>query len=119
MSPQATTPEDRRRLVVEAIVAHRREGGDPVAFEAVGHRVEYDDRRLRLELDADERDRLDALLSAYHVFKIKQPDTRKADDEVVYLSAVTDPKHAADFIESLFRDLYGADEGYELEIRRP
>ncbi|MFW5963870.1 MAG: hypothetical protein ACOCQM_03315 [Natronomonas sp.] len=116
MSPQATTSDDRRRLIVEAIVAHRRGGGDPVVFEGAESRIKYDDRRLRLELDDDERGRLEALLSAYHVFKIKQPDTRKADDGVVYLSAVTDPKHAADFVESLFRDLYDADAGYELRI---
>ena len=116
MSPQATTPVDRRRLVVEAIVAHRREGGDPIVFEGAETRIEYDDRRLRVELGADERDRIESLLSEYHVFKIKQPDTRKADDGVVYLSAVTDPKHAADFVESLFRELYGADEEYELRV---
>jgi len=69
---------------------------------------------MRLELTSAERDRLETLLDAYRVFKIKQPETRKADDGIVYLSAVTDAKHAADFIEALFREVYGNDADYEL-----
>ena len=73
---------------------------------------------LRLEVGGDERRRLEALLEEYHVFKIEEPATRKAEEEVVHLSAVTDPKHAADFVESVFREAYGADEGYELRVER-
>ena len=79
-------------------------------------RVTYRNRRLRVEADDDERDRLEALLSEYHVFKVQQPDTRKADEGIVYLSAVTDPKHAADFVEALFREVYGAGREYELRV---
>ncbi|MFQ3319211.1 MAG: hypothetical protein ACI8UR_001474 [Natronomonas sp.] len=114
---RAETPSERRQLLVESVVAHRKGGDEAIVFEGVDRPVEYDDQRLRLELDADERDRLDSLLSEYHVFKIKQPETRKADDGVVYLSAVTDPKHAADFIEALFRDVYAAAKTYELRVR--
>jgi hypothetical protein len=114
-SKTATTSTERRQLLVKAIVAHRRVG-DPIVFEAAGRRITYDDQRLRVELAGDERNRLDELLSAYHVFKVKQPETRKAVDGIVYLSAVTDPKHAADFVEALFRDVYGATEDYELRV---
>jgi hypothetical protein len=114
VSKTATTSTERRQLLVEAIVAHRR-AGDPVVFEAAGRRITYDDQRLRVELVGDERNRLDELLSAYHVFKVKQPETRKAVDGIVYLSAVTDPKHASDFIESLFREVYEFPAEYELE----
>ncbi|WP_181692376.1 hypothetical protein [Natronomonas sp. LN261] len=109
----ADRPGDRRKLLVRRIVESRRTG-DPAVFDTGGASVEYDDRGLRLEADPDERDRLGSLLSAYHVFKIKQPETRKAADGVLYVSAVTDPKHAADFIEAVFRDVYGLGERYEL-----
>lgn len=122
-------PESRRRALVSAIVAARRDD-EPVTFAArVGGgegegadrdpaRVVYEDRSLRLELDADERGALEDLLSEYRVFKVEQPATRKAAAGVVYLSAVTDPKHAADFLEALFREVYGASAGYELEVER-
>ena len=81
-------------------------------------RVTYQDRRLRTDVDETERERLEMLLSEYPVFKIQQPDTRKADEGVVHLSAVTDPKHAADFVEALFREVYGAGREYELRVER-
>ena len=113
----ADDPRSRRQALVSAIVEARR-SDEPVAFSSADAdaRVRYADRTLRLEVDADERERLDELLGAYHVFKVEQPATRKADDGVVYLSAVTDPKHAADFIEGLFREVYGASEDYELRL---
>ncbi|QLD90947.1 hypothetical protein HWV07_18595 [Natronomonas salina] len=111
----ADDPRSRRQALVSAIVEARRTD-EPVVFSSADARVRYADRTLRLEVDADERERLDELLAAYHVFKVEQPATRKADDGVVYLSAVTDPKHAADFLEGLFREVYGAPEDYELQI---
>ena len=107
------TPERRRRLLVSQLVESRR-SNEPVVFEASGRSIEYDDRVIRLELDADERNRLETLRSTYHVFKIKQPETMKADGGVVYLSAVTDAKHAADFVDSLFREVYGLGDEFEL-----
>ena len=113
----ARTPADRRARLVDAIVAARDDGGT-VVFVGSDARVEYEDRRFRLELGADEADRLESFLASYPVFKYKQPETRKAPEDVVYVSAVTDPKHAADFLEELFREVYGADEDYELRIER-
>jgi hypothetical protein len=110
----AATPVDRKRLLVERIVEARR-SGDPTTFAAEGIEVTCDDRTIELAVTPDARDRLESLLSAYHVFKIKQPDTRKADEGIVVISAVTDAKRAADFVESLFREVHGLDEGYELE----
>ncbi len=109
----AETPDDRKRSFVRHVVESRRTD-EPVGFEAEGVAIEYDDRRIRLTVEAAERERLEALLEAYHVFKIKQPETRKADDGVVYLSAVTDAKHAADFLEALFSDVYRLGNDYEL-----
>ncbi len=108
----ATTPSDRRTLLVRRIVAD-----SGFEIDAAGTTVEYDERTIRLEVDDEQRQRLEALLAEYAVFKIQQPETRKAPGGVVYLSAVTDPKYAADFLDSLFRSVYGADEGYELGVR--
>lgn len=120
-------PEGRRRAMVAAVVAARRDD-EPVTFAADldegdgtaadRTRVVYEDRSLRLELDDGRRERLEALLSEYRVFKVEQPATRKAAPGVVSLSAVTDPKHAADFLEALFREVYGAPEDYGLRIER-
>ena len=113
----ASTPEARRRVIVEAVV-EARAADEAVTFLADDGRVDYEDRRFRVEVEADERDRLETLLSEYHVFKIRQPDTRKAPAGVVHLSAVTDPKHAADFVEALFREVYGAGAAYDLRVGR-
>ena len=99
-------------------VVEARKADEAVVFAADDGRVEYEDRRLRVEADETERERLETLLSEYHVFKIQQPDTRKADEGVVYLSAVTDPKHAADFVEALFREVYGVGREYDLRVER-
>ena len=111
----ATTPAERRRLLVKAIVESRRSGA-ALRLDAGDTRIEYEGQRVRLICSPEERDRLDALLDEYHVFKIKQPETRKANEGVVYLSAVTDPKHAADFLDELFGAVYDIDDGYELSV---
>lgn len=113
--PRADTPTDRRRLLVDAIVRNRQDDAGSTVFEGAGQVVEYDDQQIRVELPGD-RDRLDSLLSEYRVFKVTQPDTKRADSDVVYLSAVTDPKHTADFVEALFREVFDADERYTLEV---
>ena len=111
------TPASRRRTLVSAIMAAR--GADEVvSFRAGDDAVVYEGRTLRLEVGDDERPRLEALLEEYHALKIEEPATRKAEEGVVYLSAVTDPKHAADFVEALFRQVYGADEDYKLQAER-
>ena len=118
-------PESRRRAMVSAVVSARRDD-ESVTFESRPGgadqrdppRVVYEDRSLRLEVDDAGRERLEALLSEYRVFKVAQPETRKADPGVVHLSAVTDPKHAADFVEALFREVHGAPADYELAVER-
>lgn len=107
---------ERRRELVGAIVAARK-NDEQVVFEAADARVTYEDRTLLLSVTDAERERLEALLDDYHVFKIEQPATRKAEPGTVYLSAVTDAKHAADFVDSLFADVYGAAEGYDIRVR--
>ena len=126
---EATDPAERLGLAVDAVTAHRARGSDGVVFEghasdpaagedATPARVEFTDRLLRLELDGEARERLDDLLGSFPVFKLKQPETRKADAGVVYLSAIADPKHAAEFVDAAFREAYALGDGYELRVVR-
>lgn len=119
MTETADDPGSRRTLVVRAVTAHRREGGGPVVFTAgdpADARLEYEDRLLALALSGEQRDRLAALLDDFPVFKIKQPETRKAPDGTVYVSAIADPKHLADFVEDCFRRVYDLGEDYRLVV---
>jgi hypothetical protein len=112
----ADTEHDRLVLFVRTVTSQRTSGGSGVVFAADAGRAEYDDRTVTLDLSEDERERLDELLGEYPVFKLEQPATRKAPQGVVVLSAIADAKHLGDFLESLFREVFGADEGYELRV---
>jgi len=115
----------RDELVVRA--GERSEPADSASGEAKGRasdpvesgderRLRYGDRRLTLFLNATERDRLDELLDEYPVFKLDAPATRKSEDGTVYVSAVADPKHLADFIEDCCRQVYDLPTGYALSV---
>jgi hypothetical protein len=123
----ATSPADRKRLAVRAIAGHRsREDGiDFVARDGdrtVGLR--FADRTITLDLGeagdgtdvGPARAALDELLASFPVFKLQQPETRKADDGTVYVSALADAKHAADFLEACCRDVFGLGAAYELSV---
>jgi hypothetical protein len=132
----ADAPGDRRALVAEAVFAHRARDSEAAAFEAGDRRLDYADRVVTVPVgrrektgdadtpddaddgDAEPRVQLDALLDDYPVFKVDQPATRKADDDVVYVSAIADPKHVADFVDDCFRRVYGRPNDYELWVTR-
>lgn len=118
-----TTPAERRTAIARAIVSHRNAGHEsPVRLAADGDdgtacpAVEYEDRLVTVTVDDSERERLDALLSEFPVFKIAQPETRKAPDGVVHVSAIADPKHAADFLDRLFLDVFERPADYPLVV---
>ncbi|MFB6165207.1 MAG: hypothetical protein ABEJ31_08625 [Haloarculaceae archaeon] len=108
----------RRARIAAAIAGHRRDGGEsPLRFtagDADGPAVTYRDREIVVTVDAAERERLEALLGEFPVFKVAQPATRKAPDGEVHLSALADPKHAADFVDAVFRRVYEQPEDYAL-----
>lgn len=108
----AATAGERRSLYAEAVAAHRRRGSERVVFEAGADRLALAEH-LEFAVTPRQREALDALLAEFPVFKVAQPATRKAAEGVVYVSAVTDPKHLADFVDEAFQRVYGNDEGYE------
>jgi hypothetical protein len=115
---EAHAQHDRLTCIAEAITAHRKRDSEGAVFETDAGRLTYADRTISLELTDTERERLDTLLESYPVFKIEQPATRKAPEGAVHVSAIADPKHAADFVESVFRDVFEQEEEYELRVVR-
>lgn len=113
----ADTPRDRLALITKTITAHRTRASGGVVFETDGGQLSYEDRTITLE--PPDRERIEAVLQSFPVFKIEQPATRKASADVVHISAIADPKHTADFIEQVFRRVYDHGEGYELRIVEP
>lgn len=97
-------------------VARSRSADEPVTFRAGpdGPRVTFTDRLVRFDLDAAAREELTGLLGEFPVFKLKQPETRKADEGTVYVSAVADAKRVADFLDAAFRGPLGQAEEYEV-----
>jgi UDP:flavonoid glycosyltransferase YjiC (YdhE family) len=112
----ADTPRERLGLAAEAILAHRKRDSDRATFEAEAAVLAFDHGRFTFSVTDEQRSRLDDLLGEYPVFKVAQPETRKADSGTVYVSAVTDPKHAADFVEAAFRSVYELPEDYRLWV---
>jgi len=107
----ADTPADRRALYAEAVTASRTRGGERIVFVAGDDRLVLAED-LRFDLDPTDRDPLDDLLADFPVFKLAQPATRTAAEGEVYVSAVTDAKHLADFVDEAFQRVYGHGEGY-------
>jgi hypothetical protein len=123
----ATDPADRRRLFAREVAAHRSrdDGATFVAHDAEDGptpHLTYGDRIVSMDLSRGAlpqraaRDALDELLSEFPVFKLKQPETRRAREGEVYVSALADAKHAADFLEACFRDVYGLGPDYEVTV---
>lgn len=124
MDPDSESAARRRARIAEAILDHRRAGSEsPVLFAAdTGPDppyVEYRDREIAVTVSDAERERLDALLGEFPVFKVAQPATNRAPEGEVHLSALADPKHAADFLDRVFLDVFAVAGEYDLVVERP
>lgn len=140
MSDWAVDPTERRRLLVRTLMTRRGqddrlvvhaadetatadgtsevEGSEPDVRRTADEKrtLRYGDRELELHLRGGERARLEDLLADYPVFKIDGPATRKAPQGEMYVAAVADPKHLADFVEDCCRRVYGLPEGFSLRV---
>ncbi|MDG5777278.1 hypothetical protein VB773_09040 [Haloarculaceae archaeon H-GB2-1] len=116
----AETPEKRRALVAEAVLAHRKRDSERTVFETDSTdpptRIVFGDGQVEFAVDDEERERLTDLLGEFPVFKVAQPETRKAPEETVYVSAITDPKHAADFVDTAFRTVYDLTDDFRVWV---
>ncbi|WP_312907150.1 hypothetical protein [Natronosalvus caseinilyticus] len=122
----AADPQERRRLIVDAIVAHRERASPFLTIEvdeAVLERddapdpdlgipwIQFADGVVSLDCTDAELERLKNLLPEYPAFKIDeltQPDG--AEGTNVRVSAKADPNRIAQFCESLLREVFACPE---------
>ncbi|MGA9401052.1 hypothetical protein [Haladaptatus sp.] len=124
----ADTPTERRKLVVDAITAHRertsafctlqadveseaREEDDSEEEMELPPWIQFGDRTLNLDCTDEELERLKDLLREFPAFKIEQLESPKdADGTNVHINAKADANRIAQFVERAFREVYGCSE---------
>ncbi|MCO8243350.1 MULTISPECIES: hypothetical protein [unclassified Haladaptatus] len=128
----ADTPTERRKLVVDAITAHRertsafctlqadveseaREEDDSEEELELPPWIQFGDRTLNLDCTEEELERLKDLLREFPAFKIEQLESPEdADGTNVRISAKADANRIAQFVERAFREVYGCSESVTL-----
>lgn len=123
----ATDPGGRHKLVAEAVRAHRERASPYLTLEVDSEMATPDDSAeevpwiqfsedvLNLDVTDEERERLDALLSEFPAFKVRQleqPET--SDGHNVKIGALADAARVAQFVEKIFVEVYGLSEDYRL-----
>ena len=123
----ADSPQARRKLFVDAIVAHRERASAFVTIEADEGVLEADDPDLgvpwvqfadglvNLDCTDEELESLKELLAEFPAFRIDEI-TRPDDVEGVNarVSAKADPNRIAQFLDSVFLEVYGLDEEFRV-----
>jgi hypothetical protein len=114
----ATTEDTRRELFADAIRAHDERDSAFVTIETdtdgnenseatVVPWVQFADGMLNLDCTDAELDRLKSLLDSFSAFTIDALDSpEEADGTNVRVAARTDPERTAEFIDSVFREVY-------------
>ncbi|GAA0228229.1 hypothetical protein ACFFQF_12345 [Haladaptatus pallidirubidus] len=123
----ADTPTERRKLVVDAITAHRERGspfctllveyvpeeesGDEPDEDAESQEappwIQFGDRTLNLDCTDEELDRLKTLLREFPAFKIEQLESpEEAEGTNVRISAKADVNRIAQFVERALQTVY-------------
>jgi len=138
----ATDPRERRKLIVDAITAHRERGSDfltveagPVEGESRGAVaaadedepdgesddptpppwIQFGDRTFNLDCTDEELDRLDSLLEEYPEFRIDQRTSpENAEGTNVRITARSDANRLAGFVDRAFQVVYERDEEFRL-----
>jgi hypothetical protein len=121
----ATDPTERRKLVADAVGAHReRPGSDFLTVEGEWPAAEdplpwiqFGDRTFNLDVTDDELARLNDLLSGFPEFRV---EARESPDEAegtnVRITAKSDAGRLAMFVDEAFARVYGAPADYRLWI---
>ncbi|WP_435194911.1 hypothetical protein [Natronomonas sp. EA1] len=103
---------ERRVTLVRALHAHRGET-ETLRIEAGGETLEFSNSVLRVPAPVET---VEPFLAEHPVFKVKQPETRKASEGVTFVSAKADANHLAGFIDAVFEDLFSLGDGYDLAV---
>ncbi|WP_227374361.1 hypothetical protein [Haladaptatus halobius] len=127
----ADTPKERRKLVVDAITAHRNRGSafctlqaefDPEAAgkgerEEAPPWIQFGDRTLNADYTDEELERLKALVREFPAFKIEELHSpEEAEGTNVRISAKADANRIAQFVERTFREAYECPEMFTLWV---
>lgn len=121
----ATDPADRQKLVAEAIRAHRERASAFVTLEADAAAVEEgappwvqfadDDGVVNLDCTAEERERVEALLDEFPAFTVRErTEPEEAEGTNLRVGALADAGRIGQFVDRVFRDAYGLDDGFRL-----
>lgn len=130
----ATAPTERRKLVADAVGAHRErpgsefltvegewEGAGEVTAEADGPPaspwVQFGDRIFNLDVTSDELARLNDLLSEFPEFRVEARESpEEAEGTNVQITAKSDAGRLAMFVDEAFVRVYGAPRDYRLWV---
>ncbi len=129
----ATDPTERRKLVADAVRAHRERPGSEFltvegAWESAGEEpdagepaplpwVQFADRTFNLDVIEDELARLNDLLGEFPEFRVESresPETVEGTN--VRITAKSDAGRLAAFVDEAFLRVYGAPADYRLWV---
>jgi hypothetical protein len=118
----ATTLEQRRALITDAIAAHRERTSsfctfepDPADAETPPPWIQYADGVLNLDCTDDELARLKGLLDGYPAFTIDELNRpEEAEGTNVRLQACADDQRIAELVDEIVGAVYDREEGYRL-----
>ncbi|WP_255168081.1 hypothetical protein [Natrononativus amylolyticus] len=124
----ASEPAERRSLFVDAITAHRNRGSQFLTIEVDERALEgesapdpdlgvpwlqFADGVVNLDCTDGELEELKALLGSFPAFKIDEiTRPESADGNNVRVSAKADPNRIAQFLDAVFREVYGLPEEF-------
>jgi len=124
----ADDPAGRQKLVADAVAAHRERGSPFLTVEADAAAVgeddpvpwlQYagDDGVLNLDCTDEELDRLDGLLAEFPAFKVRErTEPEEADGVNLRIGALADAGRIGQFVDRLFREVYGLAEDHRLWV---
>lgn len=117
----AADPDARVALIADAIAAHRERDSAyctleaPTAPETPMPWIQYGDGVCNLDCTDGEFDRLKGLLDEFGAFAVDELDSPEdAEGTNVKVRARTDPDRVAQFVETVFREVYGLAGDYRL-----
>jgi hypothetical protein len=116
----AADATDRRKLVADAVTAHRRRGspfltveGELADDDAQTPWIQFAEDTLNMDCTDEELSRLEDLLEDYPEFRI---DSAESPDDVdgtnVRVTARSDANRIAGFVDRAFQAVYGLDPDY-------
>ncbi len=121
----ADSVETRRALAEDGITAHRERESPFLTLEvelpegagedAVAPWIQLSGDTLNLDCTDAELDRLKSLLDEYRAFSVDElVRPEEAEGTNARILARTDDERIAQFVEDVFRQVYGREEGYRL-----